>query len=204
MKSLFTLSFFILLGACAAPPQEKLAPCCEEDVPMAELAPLNEESLYHFDVTWTDQASQERTLADFRGEVVVTAMVFTHCQYACPMILSDLKGIEAALAPEVRDEVRWLLVSMDSERDQPPVLATYAENNQLDPSHWTLLHGDDYAVRTIAAALGVNYVKDSKGNFSHSNVISVLNREGELAYQLQGLKADPAPCVAAIQEAVQP
>lgn len=202
MKTLLTLPFFLALGACVAPPQAEKAACCEDDAPMAAATPLVEESLYQFDVTWTDQTAQARTLADFRGEVVVTAMVFTHCQYACPMILSDLKKIEDSLAPEVREDVRWLLVSMDSDRDLPPVLATYADTNHLDTKRWTLLHGDDYAVRTFAAALGVNYVKDSKGNFSHSSIINVLDREGQLIYQLDGLKADATPCVAAIQQAV--
>ena len=136
------------------------------------------------------------------ASVVVAAMVFTHCAYACPRILVDLQAIEDQIPAEQRDQVRWLLVSMDSDRDTPEVLNTYAEDNSLDTSRWTLLHGDDFAVRGIAAALGVRYKKDVNGNFAHSNVITVLDREGRIAHQLQGLGTEPTPSIEAIQAAV--
>ncbi|MDA0667651.1 MAG: SCO family protein [Planctomycetota bacterium] len=165
-------------------------------------AALPATSLYQIEDQWTDQTNTARTLGDFRGEVVITAMVFTHCQYACPLILQDLRGIQAQIPKDKQSDIRWLLVSMDSDRDTPEVLADYAAKNDLDPDSWTLLHGDDFAVRTIAAVLGVNYVKDSRGNFSHSNIITVLNRDGSVAYKLEGLNADSTACVQAVLEAV--
>ncbi len=38
-----------------------------------------------------------------------------------------------------------------------------------------------------AAVLAVNYKKISPIDFSHSNIISVFNAEGELAFQQEGL-----------------
>jgi protein SCO1/2 len=62
-----------------------------------------------------------------------------------------------------------------------------------------LLHGDDFAVRGIAAALGVRYKKDSNGNFAHSNIITTLDTEGRIAHQLLGLGAESSSSVAAIK-----
>ncbi|MFK5956478.1 MAG: SCO family protein [Planctomycetota bacterium] len=197
-----TLTTLLLVGSCVSPAIQEEESCCAEKPEMVSSATaLPSTSLYQLDAKWVDQNSTQRTLADFRGEVVVTAMIFTHCQYACPLILQDMRNIEAQIPAAKRDDIRWLLVSMDSDRDTPEVLAEYAAKNKLDTARWTLLHGDAYAVRTIAAVLGVNYIKDSHGNFSHSNLISVLNRDGSLAYQLEGLNAKADDCVKAIMKA---
>lgn len=192
----------ILLAACAGTTSEKVEPCCAEE-PAPAAAPITDlpgTSLYQLDGAWTDQDGKPRALSDFRGEIVVASMVFTHCQYACPMLLHDMKEIEARIPADRLPQVRWLLVSMDSERDQPDVLADYAVRNSLDTERWTLLHGEDYSVRGIAAALGINYVKDANGNFSHSNTITVLDADGSVAFRLEGLNAANEPCVAAILE----
>lgn len=199
----FTFATLLLIGSCVSPAAQEEESCCSEEPEMvAADAALPTTSLYQLDNVWTDQSNTDRALVDFRGEVVITAMVFTHCQYACPLILQDLRGIQAQIPEDKQDDIRWLLVSMDSERDTPEVLADYASKNKLDPNRWTLLHGDDYAVRTIAAILGVNYVKDSNGNFSHSNVITVLNKDGSVAYKLEGLNADSKDCAKAVVDAV--
>ena len=49
--------------------------------------------------------------------------------------------------------------------DTPERLKAYAEDHGLDPAHWTLYHGDEKAVRELAAALGVRYRRDASGGF---------------------------------------
>lgn len=54
---------------------------------------------------------------------------------------------------------------------------------------WILLHGNDDLVRTLTALLNVQYEKDADGNFSHSNLVSVLDKDGVLQFQKEGLGA---------------
>ena len=157
-------------------------------------------SLFLLDGDWTDQTGAVRVLEDFRGKLIVTAMMFTNCSYACPRIVADLQGIEAAIPAGNRDDVQFLLVSMDSDRDTPEVLEAFANEKGLDPKHWTLLHGDEFEVRGVGAALGVRFKRGIKGDFAHSNIITVLDREGRQVFQLEGLNADAAPVVATIRE----
>lgn len=208
MKNILTVSALacglsLLSFACSNPPEpEEMPSCCSDEAPAAVApATLPDTSLYLLDSEWHDQSNSARTLSDFRGEIVVTAMVFTNCEYACPRIMVDLQAIEEQIPADQLSKVRWLLVSMDTDRDTPEVLSAYAESNDLDTSRWTLLHGDDFAVRGIAAALGVRYKKDSNGNFAHSNLITVLDREGRIAHQLVGLGAEPTPSIEAIKAA---
>ena len=52
------------------------------------------------------------------------------------------------------------------------------------------LHGSEQAVRTLSVLLNVQFEKDAEGNFSHSNIISVLDKGGVLRFQKEGLNAD--------------
>ena len=54
-----------------------------------------------------------------------------------------------------------------------------------------LLTGKPDDVRELAALLGVNYRRDGRGQFSHSNIITVLNAQGEAAFQQVGLNKAP-------------
>lgn len=171
--------------------------CCEELVSEANLAALSDESLFLLDHPFEDQRAKPRRLIELKGKPTVVAMVFTHCEYACPAILQDLRKLEGAMTEDERDATQWLLVSFDAERDVPEVLAAYAEREELDDSRWTLLHGDEDAVRELAALLGVRYKAIPTGGFSHSNRISLLNAEGELAAHVDGLNVNVAPLVEA-------
>jgi protein SCO1/2 len=91
-------------------------------------------------------------------------------------------------------------VSFDTERDTPAALAQFREQRQLD-AQWTLLHGDNDAVRELAALLGVKFKQEADGMFAHSNLITILNPDGEVAHQRNGLKGgldETAQAVAAV------
>ena len=94
-------------------------------------------------------------------------------------------------------------MSIDTQRDTPSELAAFREKRQLARERWTLLRGGADDVRELAALLGVNYVEDSRGQFAHSNIITLLNSEGEVAFQHAGLKQDPATLIAAIEKATR-
>jgi protein SCO1/2 len=90
-------------------------------------------------------------------------------------------------------------VSFDSQRDLPEQLKKFANANQLD-NNFTLLHGDENTVRTLSVLLNVQFEKDAEGNFSHSNIISVLDKKGALVYQKEGLDADPTDIISSIKQ----
>lgn len=159
-------------------------------------------SVYHVESTWTDQHGTERALRSLAGRVQVTAMVYTSCAYACPRIMMDMKRVEAELGPEYADDVSFLIVSIDPERDTPERLAEFAAGSRLDPDRWTLLNGSGGDIRELAVLLGVQYRRTDPGEWVHSNVITILDRDGVVVHRQLGLGADPAPTLEAIQAAV--
>ncbi len=192
-------------AAFAAEPAKPAAndgkpPCCR--VALAAKKPTDK-SLYLLDSTWTSDVGRQIKLGALRGRPQIVAMFFTRCEYACPILIGELKAIENKLPPEALGKVDFLLVSIDAKRDTPAELAAFREKRQLARKRWTLLRGDPDDVRELAALLGVNYAEDARGQFAHTNLITLLNAEGEIAFQHTGLKQDTALLVTAIKKATR-
>ena len=164
-----------------APPKKDA--CCEA---MAASA-YSKNSLYQAEAAFTTDTGQPFTLGELRGRPVALTMFFASCGYACPLTVTDMQAIRAKLPPEIRERAVFVLVSFDSARDTPAALAQYRAQRTLD-DHWVLLHGGADSVRELAALLGVKYKQESDGAFSHSNLVTILNPEGEIVHQRIGLQ----------------
>jgi protein SCO1/2 len=143
------------------------------------------------DVTGSDMASGElrltdhngnaRSLADFRGKVVVVSFGFTHCPDVCPTTLADLAGAVKQLGPD-GERVQVLFVTVDPKRDTPELLRQYVP--AFHPS-FLGLHGDDAATTRVTKDFRV-YASIREGRtpetytVDHSGQIFVFDREGRL------------------------
>jgi len=196
LVALFSCRSLLASDATTFPPAPAVAKdacCADKSAPMPDVccaavpsAPFTKTSLYQADASFTDDSGKAFTLAELRGRPVVLAMFFSSCGYACPLTITDLQTLRTKLPANVRDRAVFVLVSFDTVRDTPAALATFRGQRNLD-SDWVLLHGADDSVRELAALLGVKYKQESDGMFSHSNIFTVLNREGEIVHQRLGL-----------------
>ena len=168
---------------------------------VAEELPLTDLSLYQVESVWTNDAGEKIKLPRLRGQVQVVTMFFASCAYACPANVNELKKIEAALPEPLRSRTLFVLVTFDAERDTPAALRLYRQRQDLDPRRWTLLRGQPDDVQELAALLGVRYKQDARGQFAHSNLITVLDAEGEIVHQLSGMKQDIPSAIKAIEKA---
>lgn len=161
------------------------------------------QSLHVLPSAWTNQLGEQRHLRDYAGRVVVLAMVYTHCDNACPRIIADLRRIRDGLG-EQGDEPVYVLVSIDTERDSVARLHQFGQDTGLSKLGWQLWRASAGTVRELAAVLGVQYKRVSDTDFAHSNLISVLDQDGVIAHQQQGLGAAPDATIRAIQGLLQP
>lgn len=186
---LFAASGLLLAGGAtlrAEPGTNACRPSCCSALPTAA-GKLSNQSLYQLDSTWTNDSGQAVKLESLRGRPQVVCMFFASCQYACPLLVQQMKQIEADLPEKLRATVGFVLVSFDTERDTPTALHAYRVQHDLAAGRWNLLRGNADDVLELAALLGVKFRKDAQGQFSHSNVLTVLNAEGEIAFQETGL-----------------
>jgi protein SCO1 len=165
-----------------------------------EMGEPTDYSIYHLESAWWDQHGEERPLATLGGRVQVVSMVYTHCSYTCPRILGEMKRLEGEL--EDVGGVGFVLVSIDPERDTPDRLRSFAESTRLDAARWTLLSGSDDALLELATLLGIKFRRESEQDFSHSNVLIVLDPAGEIVFRQTGLGEDHGPMLEAIRAAL--
>ena len=76
------------------------------------------------DFALTDHNGMPRTLADFRGKVVVLFFGYTHCPDVCPTTLAELAQAMQDLGPDAK-RVQVLFATVDPDRDTQDLLARY-------------------------------------------------------------------------------
>ncbi|MCO4763523.1 MAG: SCO family protein [Myxococcales bacterium] len=185
--------------AAAHPTEPAVAPAPIPRPPSpkpAAATALPDDSVYLVTSSWKNQHDKPQKLSALRGKVVVVSMVFTHCKYACPRLVSDMQKVEKKLSAAQKKDVRFLLVSMDPERDTPERLRTFAKEHHI--AGWTLLTGPAGDVRVLNAVLGGRYKKAPSGDFAHSNLVIVLDRQGRIKHRQEGLDIAPTEALAAI------
>ena len=187
---LVVTSLLLLLQSC----NKKAESPKEEEKPISEL------SIYNLPSKWTTQDGKDIEMKDMKGQVLVMVMIYTSCKAACPRLVADMRNIESRIPKKIKDNVKFVLVSIDPEVDTPKRLKSFAIENKMESDQWVFLRSTEENTREFAAVLAVNYKKIDPVDFSHSNIISVFNAEGELAYQQEGLGVNSDETISKITE----
>jgi protein SCO1/2 len=93
----------------------------------------------------TDHNGKPRTLADFRGKVVLVNFGYTQCPDVCPTTLADLASAMKKLGADA-SQVQVLFVTVDPKRDKPELLRQYLP--AFDPA-FLGLYGDEAATKKV-------------------------------------------------------
>ncbi len=158
-----------------------------------------ETSIFNLTSEWNTQNNETIELKDLKGDVLVMVMIYTSCKSACPRLMADMRHIYA----DVDDaSVKYVLISIDPTVDTPERLKAVAFENQMDNEQWVFLQGTEETVREFANVLAVKYKKITPLDFSHSNIISVFDKDGVLYHQQEGLGVDNKETVTKIKELV--
>jgi protein SCO1 len=73
-----------------------------------------------------DADGKTRSLAEFKGRVVVVFFGYTQCPDVCPTTMAELSEVRRSLGAEA-DKLQGIFVTVDPERDTAPVLKSYVE-----------------------------------------------------------------------------
>jgi protein SCO1/2 len=112
------------------------------------------------DFVLNDQHGEPFRLSDQRGKVVLIFFGYTHCPDVCPVTLSEYKQIKASLG-EKADQVRFVFISVDPERDTRQRVGDYVAN--FDPGI-TGLTGERLALEPVWKSYGVYAARQELGS----------------------------------------
>ncbi len=127
----------------------------------------------------------------FAGQWDLVFFGFTHCPDICPTTLQVLAAAKAELAAQGRTELpRIVLVSVDPERDTPPVLGQYVDyfgEGNLG------ITGTLAGIRALTSALGIYFEKQAVDGdtyvVDHSAAVLVIDPSGRFSALFGGTHA---------------
>jgi len=176
MGTMRTRSLLVLAAACAALTGFWLARQLDREAPalasgtwLPQPKPIDE-------FTLTDTAGHPYGRADLLAAPTLVYFGFTRCPDVCPTTLVKLAQIvKQAAVPRLR----VLFVSVDPQRDTPPVLALYV--HAFDPAFQGVT-GTQAAIEALARnfAVAVNRVELPGGDYTmdHSAVVFLVGARG--------------------------
>jgi protein SCO1/2 len=131
--------------------------------------------------TLVDHTGATRSLADWKGKVVVLFFGFTQCPDVCPTTLATMADAIKRLGADA-DRVQVLFVTVDPERDTRAVLAPYV--TAFDP-RFVGLYGDKEATSKAAREFKVFYQKvpgkmPETYGIDHTAASYVIDAQGRL------------------------
>jgi protein SCO1 len=197
MKTSILVSVLALVIGCQAPARDPV-PTSTKGARIATVTTASP-SIYGLRLGLRDFDGATVGVDVFRGHPVIVSMFYGSCPSACPLIVSNIKRIEAELPPDVRADLRVLLVSFDAQRDTPTALRELATAQRIDTTRWRFAAGPDDEARQLANVLGVDYREVEPGFFTHNSVISVLDREGRVIARSDDASAPLDPLVAGVR-----
>lgn len=129
----------------------------------------------------TDQSGEPRSLADFKGKVVLLYFGYTHCPDMCPTTLAQMAQVRARQGTDA-DDVQGLFVTIDPQRDSAEALGNYVK--LFDPS-FVGLRSDPATTAALAKEFKVfisTQKADSQGNYTvdHMNGVYVFDPAGRI------------------------
>ncbi|HTH59554.1 MAG TPA: SCO family protein [Paraburkholderia sp.] len=104
-----------------------------------------------------DASGHVRTLADYKGKVVVLFFGYTHCPDVCPTTLAELSQAMQQLGPDAAKRVQVLFVTVDPQRDTSALMSQYV--SAFDPAFAALRPASDAQLQQVAKDFRVYYKK---------------------------------------------
>ena len=158
------------------------------------------ESVFNITDNWTAADGKNFQLNSFNGKPTVIAMIYTSCQYVCPLTVQNMKRIERALPASDAGKVNFAVFSFDPERDTPAKLTAFAKTHAITAPSWVLAQGSPSAVRKLAVTLGIKYKKVQSGDYEHDATISILDSNGVIKHQTDAMNKNIDDASAALKK----
>ena len=167
-----------VLRAAASAVALAVSAACQSAPPAPELPVLP----IGGDFELTNHDGQPFALSSLRGKVVLIFFGYSSCPDACPTTLSKLSSVARRLGDD-RSKIQALYVSVDPDRDTPPVLKADMENFSIGALGLTGKKDDiDKVVKQYAAAYEIVPTPESAAKYtiSHTTSVYALDTQGRV------------------------
>jgi protein SCO1 len=131
---------------------------------------------YFPNVTLTTQDGESVRFYDdlLKGKIVAINLIYTTCQYACPLETARMSQVQRKLGDRMGRDVFFYSITIDPEHDTPAVLKEYGEKFHAGPG-WKFLTGKKDDIDLISRKLGIYSAPDPANPDGHMPYLLVGN-----------------------------
>ena len=136
------------------------------------------------DLTLADPDGRPVSLRALRGQVVVLTFLYTSCPDVCPLTADLLAAADRELGDRAAD-VRYVIVSVDPERDTPEARRIFLARHRLPAARSHYLSGPAGELARLWRAHGVSrapdepHAHDEGGEVTHTDVLFLIDADGD-------------------------
>lgn len=132
--------------------------------------------------------NEQVSLASTNGKARIVYFYFANCPDVCPPTTYLLSEVQDQLKKDGKLGTKAELISItfDPERDTPEAIKAFAERTFADFEGWSFLRGEEEETIELARAFNIGVKKLEDGSFIHSNVITLVDKNGQVRQWING------------------
>lgn len=134
------------------------------------------------DIEVVDNKGREYRFDEFEGRHMLMTFIYTSCATACPEMSSNMKYVYDMIDMEkYGDDLVFLSMSFDTERDTVEVLDRYAGYFDADGESWRMLRvPEDDDLEEILGMYEVTVIPEGDADFQHNTSFYLIEPDGRL------------------------
>ena len=137
------------------------------------------------DFSLTDQAGERVSVSAFKGRVTLVTAVYSTCTTTCPRALGGIRRVLDQLTPAERGDLGIVAISLRPEVDTREARAMVANSHGFPPGQFHFVSGTRPEIDSVLDQMGISRTVDpATGEFMHSGLFLLLDRQGRIAYRL--------------------
>jgi protein SCO1/2 len=134
-----------------------------------------------------------------KDKVTVIGFIYANCPDICPMTTHNMYLTQQKLKKNAIDNVLFVTVTFDPDRDSPSVLKKFGEIRDIDFNNWVFLRGDKKNTESLlrrfditALKTDTTYFDDGELTYSvmHTDRIALIDNESRLKKNYRGSKVN--------------
>lgn len=148
----------------------------------ARVNSLIEEKPKFPEVILEDSNGRSYPFTEFENKYVFITFFYSYCPVVCIDLEKNMAEVYS-LIPEqyVGEDILFLSISFDTERDDPSTLNKYKDYFNSDGLTWRMARiPDQDELNTLLERFGVIVIPDEYGGFAHNSAFYLVDHEGAL------------------------
>jgi protein SCO1 len=121
------------------------------------------------------------SLRELRGDIWIADFIYTTCTDTCPLQTAEMAKLQNELLE--KPGINLVSISVDPDKDTPPVLARYANQFNADRERWFFLTGDKKQIAELVQTgfhLSATSAAEQSDLILHSPRFVLVDRQAQI------------------------